>query len=96
MGLEEELEEMERKIEKQGKIIEEQSFAFEILSDYKKQNKRLFWIWGITFLAFIGALCYIIYILNDTAVVETDTIDVKDVETIDNSNIKIGDDLWEE
>lgn len=96
MVIEEELEEMERKIEKQNEIIEQQSWAFEILSDYKKQNKRLFWIWGVTFLALIGSLCYIIYLLNDVSTVETESIDVKDVETIDNSNIKIGDDLWEE
>ena len=38
--------------------------------------------------------CYLIYIKHDTAVSE-ETIEIDDVETIDNSHIKIGDDIWE-
>ena len=37
----------------------------------KVQNKRLFIIWLITFIAFIGLLGYTIYVLNDIEVEET-------------------------
>ena len=74
--------------------LKEQSFAYDILKDYKKTNKRLFVIWIITFIALIGVTCYTVYLLNDT-VTSTDTIEIEDVESIDNSHIKIGDDLWE-
>lgn len=71
------------------------SLATEILNDYKKQNKRLFIIWIITFLALIGVTGYMIYLLNSIDYVSEDTIEIQDVETIDNSHIKIGDDIWE-
>ena len=70
--------------------------ATEMLHILKVQNKRLFIIWIITFIAFMGLLGYTIWLLNDTEIVEsTDTIDIQDVEVIDNSHIKIGDDIWE-
>lgn len=48
-----------------------QSFAYEILQDYKKANKRLFIMWIITFIALIGVACYTVYLLNDVSTVET-------------------------
>lgn len=70
--------------------------ATEMLHILKVQNKRLFIIWLVTFIAFMGLLGYTIWLLNDIEVVEnTDTIDIQDVEVIDNSHIKIGDDIWE-
>lgn len=48
-----------------------ESFASEILRDYKKTNKRMFAIWIITFIAFAGLLCYTIYLLNDIGTIET-------------------------
>jgi len=38
--------------------------------------------------------CYLVYILNDVGTSE-ETIDIQDVENIDNSHIKIGDEIWE-
>ena len=90
MGLKENIQELEEKVEKT-------SFAYEMLKDMKTQNKRLFIIilvilgmWFIT-----GA--YLVWTLNDIGVNEedNDTIEIQDVETIDNSHIKIGDDIWE-
>lgn len=90
MGLKENIQELEEKVEKT-------SFAYEMLKDMKTQNKRLFIIilvilgmWFIT-----GA--YLVWTLNDIGVIEedNDTIEIQDVETIDNSHIKIGDDIWE-
>ena len=45
------------------------------------------------FIALIGALVYIVYLHKDIGTT-TETIEVQDVETIDNSHIKIGDDEW--
>ena len=39
--------------------------ATEMLHILKVQNKRLFIIWLITFIAFIGLLGYTIWLLND-------------------------------
>ena len=62
--------------------------ATEMLHILKVQNKRLFIIWLVTFIAFMGLLGYTIWLLNDIEVVEnTDTIDIQDVEVIDNSHI---------
>ena len=39
---------------------------------------------------------YLVYILNDIGIIEdSDSIEIQDVESIDNSHIKIGDDIWE-
>lgn len=92
MGLKEEVLEMKKEVQE----IQEHSFAMELLTDQKKQNKRQF----ITILVILGMftclLGYTIYLLNDFGVsTETDTIDIDNVEAIDNSHIKIGDDVWE-
>ena len=90
MGLKEEVLEMKKEVQE----IQEQSFAMELLKDQKKQNKRQF----ITILVILGMftclLGYTIWLLNDIGTT-TDTIDIDDVETVDNSHIKIGDDVWE-
>ena len=87
MSLRDDVEELNNKVEKT-------SFAYELLSDYKKQNKRQFVIilviLGLWFLT--GA--YLVWTLNDIGYSE-ETIEIQDVETIDNSHIKIGDDVWE-
>lgn len=80
----EEIMEVKKEIEE----IKEQSFASQILSDYKKQNKRLFIIWIITFLALISLTCYTIYLLNDIGT-ETTTIEQ---ENADGYNNYIGND----
>lgn len=76
--------------------LQEQSLAMSLLKDYKKQNKRQFVIILVILGMFTALLGYTIYLLNDFGVsTETDTIDIDNVEEIDNSHIKIGDDLWE-
>lgn len=64
--------------------------ATEMLHILKIQNKRLFIVWLVTFIAFIGLLGYTIYLLNDIGVEET-TQEIQDVDTIENSNINNGD-----
>jgi hypothetical protein len=56
----------------------------------KVQNKRLFIVWLVTFVAFIGLLGYTIWLLNDIGV-ETTTQEISDVDTIENSNVTNGD-----
>lgn len=76
--------------------LQEQSLAMSLLKDYKKQNKRQFIIILVILGMFTALLGYTIYLLNDFGVsTETDTIDIDNVEEIDNSHIKIGDDVWE-
>lgn len=66
--------------------------ASEMLHILKTQNKRLFIIWLVTFIAFIGLLGYTIWLLNDIGTIEeTSTQDIQDVNTIENSNITNGD-----
>ena len=66
--------------------------ATEMLHILKAQNKRLFIIWLVTFIAFIGLLGYTIWLLNDIGTIEeTSTQDIQDVNTIENSNITNGD-----
>ena len=85
-----------QEVKKDLKEIKEESFAMEFVKDYKKQNKRLFVMWVITFIALLGLSIYTIYLLNDTSSTsDYETITVEDVQSIDNSHIKIGDDLWE-
>lgn len=103
------LEELEKKIEKNAnkintnadKIytnlqkIEKNSYALEILSDYKKESKRFFIALIIVLVFWFVTIGYLVYILNDTGTIKEDSIEIQDVETIDNSHIKIGDDVWE-
>lgn len=92
MGLREEIEDMKKEV----KEIEEGSLAMSLLADYKSQNKRQFIIILVILGMFACLLGYTIWLLNDIGVsTETDTIDIDNVETIDNSHIKIGDDVWE-
>ena len=91
----------ESDLEKLEKKVEKQSFAMELLEYSKEQNKQLertnkglVWILIIVLIMWFATICYLVFILNDIEKT-TDTIDVQDVESIDNSHIKIGDDIWE-
>lgn len=87
MGLKENIQELEEK-------VEQTSFAYEMLKDMKTQNKRLFIIilvilgmWFIT-----GA--YLVWILNDIGVIEettTTTQEIEDVDTIGGNVVNNGD-----
>ncbi len=78
-------------VKKEVNDLKKESFAYEMLQDYKKQNKRLFYIWIITFIALIGVACYLVYLLNDITVVTDEyTQEITEIETIDNSNIVNG------
>ena len=86
MGLKEEVIEMKKEV----KTIKDQSLAMEILSDYKKANRRQFIIILVILTLWFITIGYLVYILNDIGVEET-TQEIQDVETIKNSNITNGD-----
>ena len=88
MSIREDIEKVQKKVN----IIEEQSFALDLLRDYKKQNKRLFIVWIITFIAFIGLLGYTIYLLNDIGTIETTTTQEVSQENSDGTNNFVGND----
>lgn len=90
MNLKEDINKVQKKVEN----LEQESFAMILLKDYKKQTKRLFIIWFVTFVSFLVLLGYTWYLINDIGSNE-EIIEIEDVETIDNSHIKIGDDIWE-
>ena len=65
------------------------SLAMELIKDLKKQNKRMFIIWIITFIAFICLLGYTIYLLNDIGTYQSEHT-IENVDTIEGSMITNG------
>lgn len=78
-------------VKKEVKELREKSFGYELLQDMKKQNKRLYTIWIITFIAFIGLLSYTLWLLNDVGTIETTTQEVSQENDSGNNNF-IGND----
>ena len=77
-------------IDKVAREVDDTSFAFEILQDYKKANKRLFIRILILIFSLVGSVGYTFYLLNSYQAVDIDQkVDVKDVQTIDNSKVGI-------
>lgn len=92
MNIKEELEKVEEKVEKTSFAMEMLKFSKEQNVQLENNNKRMFRIWIITFVGLVLSIGYIIYLLNDIGTTQDiDTIDIQDVEQIDNSHIKIGD-----
>lgn len=82
MSIREDMLEMKKEVEE----LKQETFAMELLKDQRKQNKRLFIIWLITFLILICVTCYTIWLLNDIGVIEDYTYE-QSVEGDTNSNI---------
>jgi hypothetical protein len=79
-----------------GRIDTISSFAFETIDTAKRGIKLWFVTWIITFLCLIASLIYIVYLHNDIGTVSEDkVIDIDNVDSIDKSNIEIGDNGWE-
>lgn len=75
--------------------IQKNSGAFDLLKTAKSESKRLFILLIIVLVMWFATIGYLVYVLNDIGSYDERTIDIEDVETIDNSHIKIGDDVWE-
>lgn len=90
MSMKDEVLELKKELEE----VREESFAMELLKDFKKQNKRMFIVWIITFLTLIGVTCYTIYLLNDIGVIEETTTfeqEVSDIDSVGGNIINKGD-----
>lgn len=86
MGLKEEMLEMKKEV----KEIQEESFATQILHDYKMQNKRQYIIILVILIMWFATIGYLVYVLNDIGTETTTTeelIDIDDVDNIENSHI---------
>lgn len=66
--------------------------ASEMLHILKVQNKRLFIVWLVTFVAFIGLLGYTIWLLNDIGTIEETTTQEVSQENDNGNNNFIGND----
>lgn len=81
-------------LKKEVEEVREQSAFMELLKDQKTQNKRLFIIILVILGMFTCLLGFTLWLINDIGTIDTDTIDIEDVENIDSSTIKIGNDTW--
>jgi len=61
-------------VEKLNEKVEQTSFAYELLSDMKKQNKRLFIIILVILSMWFATIGYLVYVLNDIGIIEETTI----------------------
>lgn len=76
-------------IKKELNEIKEESFAMELLRDYKKANKRQFIIILVILTMWFATIGYLVYVLNDIGVIE-ETQTIEDIEIIENSTIRNG------
>ena len=91
MGMREDIMAVRKDLEE----VKNESFASEILRDYKKANKRQFVIILVILGMFTALLSYTIYILNDIGTIETTTQEVNNIDSIGGSVIN-GDNYGED
>lgn len=84
MSIKEDIEKVQKKVS----VIEEQSFAMELLQDAKKTNKRLYIILIVVLCMWSATIGYLVYVLNDTGTIETTRVEQSDA----GSNNYIGND----
>ena len=77
-------------VKKEVNELREKGFALELLSDFKRQNKRQFIIILVILGLWFLTIGYLVYVLNDIGTIETSTQEIEDVETINNSSINNG------
>lgn len=69
----------------------ENSFAMDLLKDYKVQNKRQFIIILVILAMWFVTIGYLVYVLNDIGTsTETSTQEVSDVDTVNGNIINKG------
>lgn len=83
MSIKEDVEKVQNKIEH----IEAQNFASELLHDSKIANKRIFLALIIILFMWFATIGYLIYVLNDIGTETTNTQEITDIDTIENSSI---------
>ena len=71
--------------------MEDNSFAMDLLKDYKKQNKRQFIIILVILAMWFVTIGYLVYVLNDVGTsTETNTQEIKDIDSIGGNIINKG------
>lgn len=79
-------------VKNEVKELKKQSFAMELLSDQRKQNKRLFIIVLVILSMWFATIGYLVYVLNDIGVIEeTTTQEVSEIDTINGNVVNKGD-----
>lgn len=66
--------------------LKEQSFAMDLLKDYKNQNKRQFIIILVILSMWFTTIGYLVYVLNDIGVIEETTQEVMQENESGNNN----------
>lgn len=82
MGLKEQISEVKEEVKK----VKEQSFAMDLLKDYKNQNKRQFIIILVILTMWFATIGYLVYVLNDIGVIEETTQEVMQENESGNNN----------
>lgn len=78
-------------IKKELNEIKEESFAMELLKDYKKANKRQFIIILVILTMWFATIGYLVYVLNDIGIIEETTQEITDFDTINGNVVNNGD-----
>ena len=86
MSIKEDIEKVQKKVN----VIEEQSFALDLLRDYKKQNKRQFIVILVILSMWFITIGYLVYVLNDIGTVETTTTQEVSQDNSNGTNNFIG------
>ena len=87
MNLKEDLANMKKEL----KEDKEESFAYEMLKDYKKQSKRLFIVIITILIMWFATIGLFVYYINTTGFEEERTQEIEDIDDLFNSNIINGD-----
>lgn len=58
-----------------------EKFASDILEDYKRTNKRQFWIIIVILVMWFITIGYLVYVLNDTGTIETTSVEQSNAES---------------
>ena len=75
-----------KKAQEELNELKEESFAMDLLKDYKKQNKRQFIIILIILTMWFATIGYLVYVLNDIGVIEETTQEVMQENESGNNN----------
>lgn len=86
MSMKDEVLELKKELEE----VKEESLAMSLLSDYKKDKKRLFIIILVILSFWFATIGYLVYVLNDIGVIEETTQEITDFDTINGNVVNNG------
>lgn len=97
MEIEENIEKLEKKVEKQSLAMELLEFSKEQNRQLEKTNKRLIVVLIVILVLWFATIGAFLYYINTTGYVETDEYsqEIKDIDSVNNSKIINGDEYGE-